>query len=506
MRPVSALLRAQEHLRGLVASLRTTSDTRLPTTAGMARAAGVSLGTMHRAVRALREAGVLTTRVGAGIHVTTGSVGLPQPRAPDTPSAPAGSRSHRVARHIREELLSGTLDTLPSPWTVKSLASRYGVSRTTMRTVCARLLDERYLRRAGRGLEARPITRLSGSEVVFTVRGNLHDTRQLQSDRVPHFLRDLEQQCARRNVRLGVDVVPMERDMPPGPSPAHAVGGRAIGRVQGHLIWTSGFDGAWVLARTRVLVSRRIPVVIIDENALFDPDQSEALSRLANVRVLNVGATPASGEAMGRFLVRLGHRRVAYVRKRPASMWTGARQTGLASAFDAAGVPNAVTAAEIPDPTQDALAVAESLPSHLAPSLGKSRHSLAQVALRYNLENLKDALIREQLRQVLVPALGPLASEGDITCWVGENDATAIAALSFVNTHRNLRSRIDVAGFDNSPSASYNKLTSYDFNYPAIAATALSFMLGGRRTIGRAFGRATFREVEGFVVARESCR
>ena len=65
----SAVVRARSHLRALVAEARGQGTTRLPTVRQMCVASDVSTVTMCKAIRTLKDEGVITARPGGGIHV-----------------------------------------------------------------------------------------------------------------------------------------------------------------------------------------------------------------------------------------------------------------------------------------------------------------------------------------------------------------------------------------------------------------------------------------------------
>ncbi|MBD3239046.1 MAG: GntR family transcriptional regulator, partial [Chitinivibrionales bacterium] len=137
-----AYTRAIRYLERLIHELCESGDDRLPTVAAMGRAAGVAKGTMHRAVRAFVDRGILAARQCAGIT-------LADPSAPgaDTSVRPSAGTLDNGYTHkadwlvdtIQRDLLNGAYApgaTLPR---VKQLCARYGVGFRTLKAALGEL-------------------------------------------------------------------------------------------------------------------------------------------------------------------------------------------------------------------------------------------------------------------------------------------------------------------------------------------------------------------------------
>jgi DNA-binding LacI/PurR family transcriptional regulator len=207
-------------------------------------------------------------------------------------------------------------------------------------------------------------------------------------------------------------------------------------------------------------------------------------------------------------VVETGHRSVAFIMIDPNTPAMESRFDGVERAVTAAGaslhrvVPRAgVNRAGLRGPLWDKAwppirnlftsgSLRRALPVHVA--------SVFERACNRALFSSLDAYATEVL---LRPVLTQAMRELDATVWIAENDPTAVACLRFLR-ERNVAVPGEVAlvGFDDSPEAAGNDLTSYNFNAPAIARAMLQFVLHP----GQARRPHSPVDIDGFVVERGS--
>jgi len=213
--------------------------------------------------------------------------------------------------------------------------------------------------------------------------------------------------------------------------------------------------------------------------------------------------------ATAAFLVRLGHRRVAYISAFATAPWSMLRLRTLAHAFGSAGIEGGVAAftfagsdeyyrrkAQRRRPVREPAALL--LREAGAMGLGKSKYvatNLREAVYRY----MGMAEVYAQLSALLTQAL----DKHDITAWVCDSDFVAILALDFAHTHGiRVPEHISIVGFDDSPGAASAGLTRYNFDLPSVARALVQNVLGSSGPpVQRASG---FMHIDGMIVSRNS--
>lgn len=493
--------RARAYLQRVVEQARARGEERLPSTAALADAAGVSVVTMHRAVAALRRSGTIVTGPGrAGIRLRPAPEALPD----DSPPVrfPRG-KAERVRRRLMADLSSGHLppDTPLPP--VKTLAPRYGLCRQTMGRVLRELATDGYIELDPAGYRPPSPRRSRLGTTLVLVAPAFGASLFEPTVRTVDHLRQLDRACARHGLRLRivsyVDII----NRPPS---AILAGARERTEVLGFAVWTVGMSSRERAHRTvRRLGRTGKPVAVLDENGAMGeaPVRSGDTNRL----VLRMAMEPHAGREVGRYLLRLGHRRVAFFGPECP------RLRGLASEFDAAGYPDGVkryTSDELLDAVDDRLVnraqrvVEQTLREYLpdGDADGPALEELRDLRRRLRMV-LDETRVRARYRAAFEEAYGAAGH----TAWVGYNDTVALAALSFLRSKRcPVPARISVIGFDNSVGAVFRGLTSYDFGGMAAAQRMVAFVVGDGTTPAatRARCQAVSETCPGQVVERNS--
>jgi DNA-binding LacI/PurR family transcriptional regulator len=100
----------------------------------------------------------------------------------------------------------------------------------------------------------------------------------------------------------------------------------------------------------------------------------------------------------------------------------------------------------------------------------------------------------------IAPLLENAFAQTDATAWICASDGSAMAAGAFLG--RRGGRRISLCGFDNTPEAFSERLTSYDFNQENIVERMVAYVLTPPRRQKRF--RQVPIEVDGILVERES--
>jgi DNA-binding transcriptional regulator YhcF (GntR family) len=506
---------AKAYLLDLVENCRRAGRARLPPVRALAAQARLSPTVVWRAVASLRDEGVLHTRRGGWIAVA----GAVSDSESSSGHRPKGLKWERICAEIGKQILQGEYQAgavLPGP---KALAENYGVSYPTLRKALDELVHRGAIAEYRRGFRVPQIggPRLNGS-IVLVARGSPDDGPAQIGPRAQELLRLLEVECAKR--RVGLDFLPYDyvnaRLHPT--STARDLLGRGAKRapILGFMVWSMGIQNPnraqpdHLIALLRRILPSQAPIALLSETGERDEDAVRFAQ--GRMKVFSISNSPVSGEQMGRHLLNLGHRRIAFISPFGDAVWSRNRRAGLTGAYLKSSGENAVTAFEgsggsaVVNPRQLYREMDVGLERFRAMCRDDTSGALRRLerAIQSTGNALTAAMLRETTRDSVSESLHRALSRPDITAWVGANDDVAIACLDFLaQAGRKVPDQISVAGFDDLAEASSRRITSYNFN----CAGAVQAMMG--HLLGSSMPRAGSRdhtpvEIEGYVVARRT--
>lgn len=505
-----AVERARATVVESVRACHETGTGRLPTVRQLAAKAGVCHVTMQKAVRALRREGTLHTRWGSGLFV--GPVAATARE--DTP-AQSGTALARTVRRLEHEIASGMYRSGGLLPLQKQLCASCGIGRDTARRAMQQLVARSVVRPEGgryRVLSASRRPAMSGSVVVS--RFGLGRTSYSPASRHVDTAMAFENACIRANLSLsnvfysftGAELIARGPAKPPPYSP------RDLESVMGFAVFTRGLHKLGLSQHLRTLLEYGKPVVVLDEDGLYA--SGRAVPRRKNLRIFPVGYSPSIGVEMGRLLVGLGHRRVAYLDPYPNVLWSQNRLEGLRKAYRAAGSADAVVHVPIeppsPGPLYDAsgrymgdvaasLADAFDTRDRVQAELARIVRTDKSLALAVDLMAWYET---DSLTKVVTAAVDSILPRTDITAFVAASDAVAVAAILRLEA-KGLRVPADrsVAGFDDGYVAHLFDLTTYNFNGAASVQAMVDFIVSpGWRPL--AVAPDCVVEVDGYVKER----
>jgi len=464
---------------------------------------------MVKAVAVLKAQGLLATVPGRGTRAASplpaGAAALP----PIVESAaPASGLPHLrwqlVARTLRGEIAAG----LRAPGTAlppaKTLAAQSRVDQRTMRKALQQLFREGYLGFAGgRYAVAEPPAAPPRSRIVLVMRALPGITRPFDemSQRTLELFRELERHCLARRIRL--DCVfghYLGTTFHVSPSVAEAASGHAS-NLLGFILWTLALSSEQIALFVRQLEPYGLPVAVLDEIDGMGP----LVPRLNTMRVVTMATGAACGRDMGRYLIRLGHRRVVYLDFEPLAGWSLARLEGLRQAYRQAGLGDAVACETVGPEEPPGFETAAYVPGRLVPAgLPRTDRQQAVRALQ-GIEGIIWRAIREEKRTPRLWArLEQVRRMAGVTAWVPCNDNLAVACLRFLRQQDvRVPGDLSVAGFDDEPPALYNGLTSYSFNPGAVARTLVDTVLKSPAALKREPGEDPV-QIPGYISERHS--
>ena len=271
------------------------------------------------------------------------------------------------------------------------------------------------------------------------------------------------------------------------------------------MVWVQGFNPPIIEGVVRRAVTMGLPVSILDDQST--PDFRVRLTGLERTAYFGMAQSSRCGEAVARYLTRLGHRRVAFISPFHRHAWSRTRLEGVQTAI------GQVSGARV-----DAYVSQEASP--LAGSMERVRQvqRSVEIVLRREADEpevlpggvrsrIADVMARlEKLREtggvrLYGGLLESALAAGGTTAWIAVNDLTAVECIRFLAARGvDVPSRISVVGFDDTLDASLSNLTSYNFNGTAVVSAMLSHLLSPPSLPRAQRGRVV--ELEGFVSVR----
>jgi hypothetical protein len=250
---------------------------------------------------------------------------------------------------------------------------------------------------------------------------------------------------------------------------------KELEEILGLAVFGRGLTGSTYGSFLHGLTAYGKPISILDERG--DVPAALGGKASASMRIFSVGCSAGPGRGAARFLLGLGHRRVAYISPFHSQAWSANRLAGLREGFARAGLPDAVVPRCADGPGE---------------------------RLRTALDVPTESSLWQPLAHLLGPSLKDLLQQRDVTAWVAANDIVGIVCLRYLRDKGiPVPRRMSVMGFDDTIFSLVNGLTSYNFNGGATVSAMVSHITRPswpplRRRAGEVV------EIEGFVNERGS--
>jgi DNA-binding transcriptional regulator YhcF (GntR family) len=483
-----ALAIACEYLRAAAAEYREKNVRRMPPLRELARHSGVSLKTMWKAAQECKEEGVITIIHGQGISPFPPSA---QKKPIEVPSdeerneqTGKNQKWHAVAATFRRDILNGRYPPDGSLPKHKELQNRYGVSFKTLSKALKALVGEGTLKiEAGRyRIPPVPVPH-QHAKIVLIGHGNEPGRVSLETPRSQQFLRTLEEEITHHNLSLEIVVYNDHHDEPvflstrQGATPELPDDEWALG----YIVWTVNvLDVPRYVNKIRR--SKKPAAFLVEDGSKQIPS---SIQSKRGYRSFMLGCTPRAGHDIARFLIRRGHRHVAYISPVHKSQWSAVRYQGLREAFEAAEIPGGVSLFSLSD-IEDVYEFQEKFTSGTLNRILDTLHKAILPALPAldleELEPLRIAIGKFMRNKSLSAPLSHLfdeaVSDPSITAWVTANDFFALLALEYLQSNYiDVPKRISVIGFDDTFDAFLHECTSYNFNIPSLVRAMLRHVL-----------------------------
>ncbi len=490
------------------------SNPRLPATEHLAAACGVSRVTMWRAVHELVNKGQLTAAPRRGICVSALGQRLPASIHEIDPGA-APSPPERSWQRLQSRLGRGIQSGRPGPGQMlppfKTIARSYGVTHTTVRRALDALCADGAIEPAGRHYRVcSPTPRQTPTTVVFVSGLEQADWVAAATVRSAQFIQALERQS--HGLRFAVRSVSC-RQLLSELSAHHDAGHTYVSQdrlsVAGFLVWTTSINPEMSRRLFALLRREGRPVAVLEESSSHREYRSLVASPL--YRYFFLGTEPSHGEEVGAYLLRQGHRRVAFFSVYPMQRWVAHRYDGIRGVYSRNGLANSVVLCSPDRPEQNQQMLDSVLSGAGAGATAEALRQLHEFA--DSVHHSRGPVLRDDpwpqyiLRRAIAQRLQPLfrraLTDPAITAWVSVEDSHGLAALDFLAGTPAGR-RVSVVSFDNSPESLRGGLTSYDFNLSLIVQRMLHHLLTPPRRVS--VDSPLIEHVPGFVVERWSSR
>jgi len=370
---------------------------------------------------------------------------------------------------------------------MKQLCDTYAVSAPTMRRALKALIDAGILQRSRRTLRCVPaVSPRALSSIVLIAAGLASGQVAISAPWALEQYHALEHECASAGLTLRIlafDVASGRLYDQSGSSVARLESCCARYAALGLMVWTVAIPSEALAALSAETARTGLPAAFLDEsNALA----SSGISLARRARVFAQRVDERAGALLGRYLLGKGHRRLAYISPYRFD-WAVRRLEGLREAL--AGVPGARVEECIDTTdvyrTQSVEVLREEAQRRLSSMTGAAApHPFGALShlRRYYLGEIADAIL---IADIIRPLCERALERGEISAWVCSCDMAGLCAADFL-AGRGLHPPrpVALAGFDDALESSIGRLTSCNFNYPALMRSMIGHVVSPREARG----------------------
>jgi DNA-binding LacI/PurR family transcriptional regulator len=405
------------------------------------------------------------------------SAGKP-PLAGDT----ARYKWQEVQDRIEKDLLHGVLPRHGLLPQIKELCPRYNAGFRAIRQALESLCASGRLQREVRRYRC-PVRRTASPLKVFVV---VHHggtgPLEFYTDYDLEFIPALEAECSRRN--LSMEILRFSaagsRIVIHDVSGKHEVSPEAGPDTAGYVLISDGTFGAQVDDLLTRLHASRKPVVFVDE--VGGSDLPGFLAHSGRALALAVRPYMTASRMLGKMLAEMGHRRLAYFSLAFQDPWSKECLQTLTQTMNDAGDNGAVTPFvwEYSWVTWECIADAHARFSKIpVRELYERKKKSLPPSYIQQLDHLFSRVLDTHLayaegRYRLEPLMKQALADKSITCWVASDSDTVWYAGDFLNK---TRADVSLVGFGKSLEITKRRISTWDFNALAAAATTVEYLL-----------------------------
>ncbi len=514
-----AVQKSLTHVRDEINAAAWSHGDRLPPIRVLARQAQVSAAAMCSALGVLKSEGLISIIKNRGAY-------FGQPPADGRNgfhvSSPGESqRWQRLKIQIEKDIFNGFFvpgEAMPS---LRDLQKSYAVSYKTLRKAMEAIAAESVVVPHKKTYLVPHLRRAHGT-LVFISAPEAASKIICGGYPVTEFLSTLRREGGKS--MINVVVIPFDPDR------RKAVFGNQLTALQekhsvlGYILWSSMLPERKLDQALQTLRevqrpeakpgSLDKPVAVVDTT--WDMAITNALHHQADLagwafRIFTVAGLLA-GRQVGQYLLKLGHRKIAFLSYCHKELWSQYRFRGLLQSFQGAGFGEGVRkfVIEEVDDRFHALPGPNELEEFrkqvdifLAASLEAGQGYYASYAQEQMTGSVWNFIHQLKMAARIEPILTAALLEPGLTACVGANDRMALLARDhLIKKGVRIPRDMSVLGFDDSKAATDNDISSYSFTFSEIARKILTHVLSPRQRAHSQEGNAV--ECEGLLIERGS--
>lgn len=514
----ASIQKALAYLRGEIQSGTWAKKERLPPVRILARHAQVSAAAMCSALALLKEENVVSVIKNRGAYL--GSSPASNSRTRSSTGWNGGQRWQRLKTQIEVAIFSGYYppgEPLPS---LHDLEKTYSVSYKTLHKALESIAEEGLIKPWKKTYSVPAVRKAHATLAFISVAGA---SSALSFGGYPHteFLSALRREGEKSLIHISMCVYDPDRSAADFTGQLRAL--REKHPVMGYVLWTSRLPDRKLNLLVEILreetqlshesgLEKPLAVIETGSDSLtshFLRQSSEGKG--PGFRIFSVAGLMA-GRQVGQYLLKGGHRKVAFLSYFHKELSSQQRYRGLLQAYQDAGLAEGViklvvqdidNPGQTPPSTSPVLEYMRQAETFLSASAEASRGHYASYALEQMQTSVANYIHQLKIVERVESMLNTILEQPDITACVGANDRMALMIRDHL-TRKGVRvpRDISIVGFDDSKAATDKDLTSYSFVFPDIARKVLTYVLAPRaRKLVR---DDNFVECEGLLLERGS--
>jgi DNA-binding LacI/PurR family transcriptional regulator len=465
--------KASQYLEKLLKKKSWQKGDMLPSLKMLAGGAGVSTASMSSALHMLKKKGsisIIRTRgifFGEDVHSQKSGV---DPLHDWQPGPRPASKWESLKLQMEQDIFNGNFapsNTLPA---LRQLQLRYGIGYKTLRKAIDAMVNEGVIKRHNLSINLfQNIQRNSYASIIFFGLSDESGGLLMQNDWQRQSVATLQDLCRKNNINFLLAGYPPLRKK-------HNTDNIAMLHdrysIIGYIIWAYEMSLPMLENLIRNLSQYKKPLVIMDE--MGDMHIPEEFFTYKQTKVFRLPGRNA-GKQVGRYLLELGHRNIAYLSYCHKESWSVWRCQGLRQAFAEAGFEGRVT--------EFVLDGKDNWQRNCPPNFNMDRKLGNMDSLFKSLDRLsrqhsfpvffkkmrgeaEDYKLLAQLTLQFSPIVKEVLANKKITAIVAANDLMALVARHNLMAYGvRIPRQISLIGYDDSNASVDYNFSSYNFSF-----------------------------------------
>ncbi len=492
--------------------LNKSNSPQLPSVREIARQCHVATPTVSRAISLLRQEGIIDVIWGHGIY-RAGESGHNTIKEQELGSVEIKLPKWRVtAKIFEEDILNGLFDSrYPLPQ-IKQLQSRYTVSYPTMKKILGFLEGKRIIIRiCNRYFLRKKEWKPHRYKIALIAFGTDTNALKIETERERNFFQYLFVTASQNNIDIELicynDYLDVPRFFTRNNESITTLLNREefLGTILNTWHMKDFRHGIYLIANINKPITVWLETDSMQNSIIIKP------SSFHHISAFDISYSLIAGRDVGKYLLQLGHRTVAYLSPFNKSIWSQNRLKGLNAIFKASGSDMHVmpfVLNEFENRWSFTKKIIKKQKRKIYLSSDKLRCYI-NPELVYRIDNIEDQIIH-LLRDNLILDYSRILIEqalamSEATAWVACNDLFALIIMDYWNQHCiSKKKRPALIGFDNTFKALKYGLSSYDFNTKGMVQSMIDYILRPSNFLYTSRNKVI--HLYGNVIERESTR